>query len=69
MLGSDPGTAVAAARPDEAMGFMLSGVLSGTVAGFSVGSRKGWQQGVQVGLLVFFGIASVKMFVDIWRRP
>jgi hypothetical protein len=68
-LGVDPGTSVAAARPDEAMGYVLSAVLSGSIAGFSVSRRDGWKQGVTIGLLVFFGVTSVKMFVDIWRRP
>lgn len=63
-MGSDT-----VAKPDEAFAFVLSGALSGTIAGVSVGSRHGWQRGVEMGLLVFFGISSIKMFYDIWRRP
>lgn len=62
-------TTLALATPSEATGLMLSGVISGAIAGFSVYRREGWKQGATVGLLVFFAIGSIKMFVDIWKRP
>jgi len=66
-LGEDP--AIASAKPDEAMGYILSGLISGGIAGFMTYQREGLRQGLLVGSVVFFGISSVKMFVDIWRRP
>lgn len=65
-LESDPG---AAANPNEAAGYLVSGLLSGGVAAVTIARHEGWRKGITIGLLVFFGISSIKMFVDIWRRP
>lgn len=65
MISADPSLA----RPDEAMGYLLSGGISAGLAGFFTHQRDGLRQALLVGSVVFFGIASVKMFIDIWRRP
>jgi hypothetical protein len=56
-------------NPGDAFGLLSSGVISGTIAGYSVFRKEGLQQGLTVGFLVFFGVTTVKMFYDIWKRP
>jgi hypothetical protein len=57
------------ARPDEAIGYVITAALSGAIAGYMTYRQEGLRQAALVGSVVFFGITSVKMFVDIWRRP
>ena len=66
-LGQAP--MVAPTTPGEAFPLLFSGTLSGLIAGWSVARKDGWKQGATVGLLVFFGVAALKMFYDIYKRP